>query len=38
MDMVGVDREGGNITVVQEAMAHLDPFIKEAWKGEEGMK
>jgi len=30
MDMVGVDREGGSITVFQEAAAHLDPFIKEA--------
>ena len=30
MDMVGVDREGGRITIVQEAVAHLDPFVKEA--------
>ena len=29
MDMVGVDREGGSNTVVQEAVAHLDPFVKE---------
>ena len=38
MDMVGVDREGGSITIVQEAAAHLDPFVKEAWKEEEGTK
>lgn len=30
MDMVGVDREGGSITVVQQVADHLDPLVEKA--------